>query len=84
MKYTQITKVPGQAERRREITEGTMIRLMNQVLINKQCGENNEWHCIYTPDYLKIIRYELIRHLPGKGDVVTHFIPIGEPAAEEE
>ena len=78
MTYTQITKVPGKPEKSREISEAKLIRLMSQVMILRQNGEDNEWHCIYTPDYLKIVRYELIRRLPGKGEIVTHFIPNGE------
>lgn len=78
MTYTQITRVPGKPEHSREITEGKLIRIMSQILINKQAGEDSEWHCIYTPDYLHIVRYELIRHDKKKGEIVTHFIPNGE------
>ena len=78
MTYTQITKVPGKPDHTREISEAKLIRLMSQVMINRQSGEDNEWHCIYTPDYLKIVRYELIRRHPDKGEIVTHFIPNGE------
>ena len=84
MTYTQITKVPSKPEHTREITEGKLIRLMSQVMINRQSGEDNEWHCIYTPDYLKIVRYELIRRHPDKGEIVTHFIPNGEIKEAEE
>ena len=78
MTYTQITTVPSKPTTSREISEAKLIRLMSQVMINRQCGEDNEWHCIYTPDYLKIVRYELIRRHPDKGEIVTHFIPNGE------
>lgn len=84
MTYTQITKVPGKPETSREITEAKLIRLMSQVMINRQSGEDNEWHCIYTPDYLKIVRYELIRRHPNKGEIVTHFIPNGEDKEAEK
>lgn len=84
MTYTQITFVPGKPTRTREITEATMIGLMSQVMINKQCGETNEWRCIYTPDYRRIVRYELVRQLKGIGEAVTHFIPNGEPEADSE
>ena len=84
MTYTQITKVPGKPEHSREISEAKLIRLMSQVMINRQSGEDNEWHCIYTPDYLNIVRYELIRRLPGKGEIVTHFIPNGEIEDNDE
>ena len=84
MTYTQKTTVPGKPTRTREITESTLIRLMSQVVINKQCGEINEWRCIYTPDYTRVIRYELIRQLKGIGEAVTHFIPNGEQETELE
>lgn len=80
MTYTQITMTPTETHTRK-ISEAKMIRLMSQVLINKQCGEENEWHCIYTPDYLHIVRYELIRKTADK-TITTHFIPNGE--AEDE
>lgn len=84
MTYTQITIVPGKPTRSREITEATLIRLMSQAMINKQCGEVNEWRCIYTPDYSRIVRYELVRQLNGIGEAVTHFIPNGEQETELE
>lgn len=73
MTYTQITMLPTET-RSREISEAEMIRLMSQILILKQCGEDLEWHCIYTPDYLHIVRYELIRRHKDR-TVTTHFIP---------
>ena len=73
MTYTQITITPEET-RTREITEAKMIRLMSQVLIMKQAGENSEWKCIYSPDYLHIIRYELIRKTEGR-TIITHFVP---------
>lgn len=83
MKYTQITKVPGKPETSREITEAKLIRLMSQIMINRQSGEDNEWRCIYTPDYLKIVRYELIRRHKDRGEIVTYFIPNGEIEEKE-
>jgi hypothetical protein len=76
MTYTQITTTPDKTYTR-EITEAEMINLMSQVLILKQCGEENEWKRIYTPDYLHLVRYELIRKFKGK-TVITHFIPNAE------
>lgn len=78
MTYTQITYTPGLATHKREISEAKLIRLMSQIMILKQSGEDNEWRCIYTPDYRKIVRYELIRRLPDKGELVACFIPNGE------
>lgn len=80
MTYTQITTTPEKTYTR-EITEAQLIKLMSQVMILRQHGENNEWHCIYSPDYLRVERYELIRHLDGR-TVTTHFIPNGEPEVE--
>lgn len=75
MTYTQITITPTETHSR-EITEADMIRLMSQVLIFKQSGEDIEWKCIYTPDYLHIVRYELIRKHKDR-TVITHFVHSG-------
>lgn len=73
MTYTQITITPNKTSSR-EISEAEMIKLMSQILVLKQCGEDNEWKVIYTPDYLHIVRYELIRRHKDR-TVITHFIP---------
>lgn len=78
MTYTQITITPTET-RSREISEAKLIRLMSQVLIFKQAGEDSEWKCIYTPDYLHIVRYELIRRQRNGRTITTHFIPNGQP-----
>lgn len=73
MTYTQITMTPERTYTR-EITEAQLIDLMSQVIVLKQCGEDNEWRRILTPDYLHLVRYELIRRHKG-WTVTTHFVP---------
>lgn len=77
MTYTQITMTPEKTSSR-VIDEAKMIQLMSQILIMKQAGEDSEWRCIYTPDYLHVVRYELIRKTE-RGIIVTHFVPNGQP-----
>ena len=76
MTYTQITMTPEKTYSR-EITEAELIGLMSQIMMLKQAGEENEWKRILTPDYLHLIRYELIRKHQDR-TVITHFVPNGE------
>lgn len=82
MTYTQIT-ITETETRSREISEAKLIRLMSQVLIFKQAGEDSEWKCIYSPDFRRIERYELIRRQRNGRTVTTHFIPNGQPDLDE-
>lgn len=74
MRYTQTTRTSKET-RTREITEAELIRLMSQVMLLRQAGEDLTWHAVYTPDYRHLLRYELTRNHKTRS-VHTTFEPL--------